>query len=85
LLHLLWAVTAPGTCGHPVEWHRRYLVVLPLPEGHHDRRGRGRDRGLRGPPPATDGSVTWDRGVGIARYANFAAATGLPLYSCDAY
>ena len=30
-------------------------------------------------------SLTWDRGVEMTRHADFTAATGIPVYFCDAY
>ena len=31
------------------------------------------------------GTLTWDRGVQMVRHADFTAATGIPVYFCDAY
>jgi IS30 family transposase len=30
-------------------------------------------------------SLTWDRGVEMTRHTDFTAATGIPVYFCDAY
>jgi len=36
-------------------------------------------------PPIMRRSLTWDRGVEMTRHADFTAATGIPVYFCDAY
>jgi IS30 family transposase len=39
----------------------------------------------RVPPAAADHApITWDRGVEMTRHAEFTAATGIPVYICDA-
>ena len=36
-------------------------------------------------PPTMRRSLTWDRGVEMTRHTDFTAATGIPVYFCDAY
>ena len=71
--------------GTLVERTSRYLVLLHLPDGG------GSDGVLAALTAAMDRlpaelrrSITWDRGIQMIRHTEFTAATGIPVFFCDA-
>lgn len=69
-----------------VERHSRYLLVLPLPGGAGSHSVVGALTESFNQLPATlRRSLTWDRGIEMTRHAAFTAASGIPVYFCDAY
>lgn len=68
-----------------VERHSRYLLVLPLRDATTATVVTAVIAAFQQLPPAMARSLTWDRGVEMTRHADLTAATGLPVYFCDAY
>jgi IS30 family transposase len=68
-----------------VERHSRYLLVLPLSDATTTTVVTAVTAAFHQLPPIMRRSLTWDRGVEMTRYAQFTAATGIPVYFCDAY
>lgn len=64
-----------------VERHSRYLLVLPLP----DARSSSVIAAFAHLPEGMARSLTWDRGIEMTRHQEFSAASGVPVYFCDAY
>jgi|SRR5215217_5195114 len=68
-----------------VERHSRYLLVLPLLDATTRTVVAALMTAFQQLPPTMRRSLTWDRGVEMTRHADFTAATGIPVYFCDAY
>jgi transposase, IS30 family len=68
-----------------VERHSRHLLVLPLLDATTRTVVAAVTAAFQQLPPTMRRSLTWDRGVEMARHAVFTAATGIPVYFCDAY
>ena len=68
-----------------VERHSRYLLVLPLLDATTRTVVAAVTAAFQQLPPTMRRSLTWDRGVEMARHADSTAATGIPVYFCDAY
>ena len=68
-----------------VERHSRYLLVLPLLDATTLTVVAAVTAAFQQLPPTMRRSLTWDRGVEMTRHADFTAATGIPVYFCDAY
>jgi IS30 family transposase len=68
-----------------VERHSRYLPVLPLSDATTTTVVAAVTAAFQQLPPTMRRSLTWDRGVEMTLHADFTAATGLPVYFCDAY
>lgn len=68
-----------------VERHSRYLLVLPLSDATTTTVVTAVAAAFHQLPPIMRRSLTWDRGVEMTRHAEFTAATGIPVYFCDAY
>jgi hypothetical protein len=70
-------------------------AAQPLPAGspaarrHDQHRGRRRHSSVPAAfqrlRPTMRRSLTWDRAVDMTQHADFTAATGIPVYFCDAY
>jgi len=68
-----------------VERHSRYLLVLPLLDATTRTVVAALMAAFQQLPPTMRRSLTWDRGVEMTRHTDFTAATGIPVYFCDAY
>jgi IS30 family transposase len=68
-----------------VERHSRYLRVLPLLDATTLTVVAAVTAAFQQLPPTMRRSLTWDRGVEMTRHTDFTAATGIPVYFCDAY
>jgi len=68
-----------------VERHSRYLIVLPVPNATTRTVVAAVTDCFLQLPEAMRGSLTWDRGVEMNRHHEFSAATGVPVFFCDAY
>jgi transposase, IS30 family len=68
-----------------VERHSRYLLVLPLIDATTTTVVSSLTAAFQQLPLMMRRSLTWDRGVEMTRHADFTAATGIPVYFCDAY
>jgi IS30 family transposase len=68
-----------------VERHSRYLLVLPLLDATTRTVVAALMAAFQQLPPTMRRSLTRDRGVEMTRHADFTAATGIPVYFCDAY
>ena len=67
-----------------VERHSSYLIVLPLTDATTTTVVPAVTAAVQQLPPLMRRSLTWDRGVGMTRHADFTTATCLPVYFCDA-
>ena len=68
-----------------LERHSRYLIVLPVPDATTRTVVSAVTTCFLHLPDAMSGTLTWDRGVELTRHHDFSAATGVPVYFCDAY
>jgi len=70
--------------GTLVERHSRYVMLLPLPDGHaaHLVRDRLAERILT-LPAGLRRSLTWDQGKEMAQHVQFTIDTGVQVYFCD--
>jgi transposase, IS30 family len=68
-----------------VERHSNYLLVLPLLDATTRTVVAALMAAFQQLPPTMRRSLTRDRGVEMTRHADFTAATGIPVYFCDAY
>ena len=68
-----------------VERRSRYLLVLPVRDATTATVVATVITACQQLPVGMARSLTWDRGVEMTRHADFTAATGLPVYFCDAY
>jgi IS30 family transposase len=68
-----------------VERHSRYLLVLPLLDATTSTVVAAVTAAFQRLPPTMRRSLTWDRAVEMTQHADFTAATGIPVYFCDAY
>jgi IS30 family transposase len=68
-----------------VERHSRYLLVLPLPDARSSSVTSALVAAFTQLPDGMARSLTWDRGIEMTRHQEFSAATGVPVYFCDAY
>jgi transposase, IS30 family len=68
-----------------VERHSRYLLVLPLLDATTRTVVAAVTAAFQQLRPTMRRSLTWDRGVEMTRHTDFTAATGIPVYFCDAY
>ena len=67
-----------------VERHSRYVMLIPLPNGHNaDVVADALSAKITELPERLRGSLTWDQGKEMARHARFTVATGVPVYFCD--
>ena len=68
-----------------MERHSRYLLVLPLLDATTRTVVAAVTAAFQQLRPTMRRSLTWDRGVEMTRHTDFTAATGIPVYFCDAY
>jgi transposase, IS30 family len=68
-----------------VERLSRYLLVLPVPDATSLTVTTAVSQALNQLPLVMRKSLTWDRGIEMTRHADVTAATGVPVYFCDAY
>jgi IS30 family transposase len=68
-----------------VERHSRYLLVLALSDAKSSTVVAALTAAFGDLPASMHGSLTWDRGIEMTRHAEFSAATGIPVFFCDAY
>ncbi len=68
-----------------VERHSRYLLVLPLPDARSSSVIAALVTAFKQLPQGMARTLTWDRGIEMTRHQEFSAATGVPVYFCDAY
>lgn len=68
-----------------VERLSRYLLVLPVPDATSVTVTTAVSEALNQLPSVMRKSLTWDRGIEMTRHAEVTAATGVPVYFCDAY
>ena len=68
-----------------MERHSRYLLVLPLLDATTLTVVAAVTAAFQQLRPTMRRSLTWDRGVEMTRHTDFTAATGIPVYFCDAY
>jgi IS30 family transposase len=72
--------------GTIVERTTGYLTLLPLPDGHDAASVADAITGRLGALPAWFAkTLTWDRGVELARHKQITAATGINVYFADPY
>jgi len=70
--------------GTLVERTTRYVLLLHLPHGHAAEHVRDALLATVATLPAhLLRSLTWDQGVEMGRHAEFATASGMPVYFCD--
>jgi IS30 family transposase len=68
-----------------VERLSRYLIVLPVPDATSPTVVTAVTNALLQLPETMRGTLTWDRGVEMTDHSQLTAATGMPVYFCDAY
>lgn len=69
-----------------VERHSGFLTLVHLPEGWAaDKVAVALAQEMGHLPPWFAKTLTWDRGVEMARHVDFAAATGIDVYFADPY
>lgn len=68
-----------------VERLSRYLLVLPVPDATSVIVTTAVSEALTQLPSVMRKSLTWARGIEMTRHAEVTAATGVPVYFCDAY
>jgi IS30 family transposase len=68
-----------------VERHSRYLLVLPLTDATSPRVVSAVTDAFAALPEQMRRSLTWDRGIEMTRHEDFTAASGIPVFFCDAY
>ena len=68
-----------------VERHSRYLLVLALPDARSSSVIAALVQAFRQLPEHMARTLTWDRGIEMTRHQESSAATGVPVYFCDAY
>jgi IS30 family transposase len=70
--------------GTLVERTTRYVMLLHLPNGHAAEHVHDALLATIGTLPAhLARSLTWDQGVEMGRHAEFAIASGIPVFFCD--
>jgi len=67
-----------------VERTSRFTVVLKLPGKDADSVNRALVKAFELLPSEMKKSLTWDRGMELAKHSDFTRATGMPVYFCDA-
>jgi IS30 family transposase len=81
---LLMGAANRSAIGTLVERTTRYVVLLPLPHGHAAEQVRDALlAAVAALPSHLVRSLTWDQGVEMGRHAEFATASGMPVYFCD--
>ncbi len=68
-----------------VERHSRYLLVLPLANAKAPTVAAALTAAFSELAAAMRRTLTWDRGIEMTRHRDFSAATGVPVFFCDAY
>ena len=66
-----------------VERASRFTVILKLRGKDADSVNSALVRAFNLIPSGMKKSLTWDRGMELARHADFTSATGIPVYFCD--
>jgi IS30 family transposase len=67
-----------------VERATRYMMLVPLPDGHHAEAVRdGLIATISTLPSHLRGSLTWDQGAEMARHKQFSMAPDMAVYFCD--
>jgi transposase, IS30 family len=67
-----------------VERHRRFVMLVELPNGHSaDVVADALARHITALPEQLRRSLTWDHGKEMAAHARFSVATDVPVYFCD--
>jgi IS30 family transposase len=70
--------------GTLVERTTRYVMLLHLPNGHAAEHVHDALLATIGTLPGhLARSLTWDQGVEMGRHAEFAIASGIPVFFCD--
>jgi IS30 family transposase len=67
-----------------VERKSRFTIILKLPGKDADSVNRALIGAFESFPSEIKKSLTWDRGMELAKHADFTGATGIPVYFCDA-
>ena len=67
-----------------VERASRFTVILKLRGKDADSVNRALVKAFELIPSKMKKSLTWDRGMELAKHADFTRATGIPVYFCDA-
>ena len=76
--------TANNAMATLVERHSRYVMLIPLPNGHTaDVVADALSVKITELPERLRGSLTWDQGKEMAHHARFTVDTGVPVYFCD--
>ncbi len=66
-----------------VDRKSRYTIILKLKGKDSVSVNEALTATFRALPPDLRKSLTWDRGMELARHAEFTASTGTPVYFCD--
>lgn len=66
-----------------VERTSRFTVILKLRGKDAESVNRALVRAFNEIPSGMKKSLTWDRGMELAKHADFTRATGIPVYFCD--
>jgi IS30 family transposase len=81
---LIFGAGTRHAIGTLVERHTRYVMLLHLPDGHSAERVRqAMTAKIQTLPAELVKTITWDRGVEMARHAAFSIDTGIDIYFCD--
>ena len=72
----VWAPAPPGTqIATLVERHSRFVMLVRLPTKESATVARALTRQVKKPPKALRRSLTWDRGLEMAKHQHFSLAS----------
>lgn len=66
-----------------VERHSRFVMLVKLPAKDTSTVVEALTKSMRKLPIQLKGSLTWDRGLELAKHASFTLATDMQVYFCD--
>ena len=66
-----------------VERSSRFTILVKMPSRDPVAVARALEKQIVKPPAHLRRSLTWDRGLEMARHADFTVATGVDVYFCD--
>jgi IS30 family transposase len=80
------SVASNSAVGTIVERQTGYLTLIPLPDGHRaDQVADAIVEHMSALPAWFAKTLTWDRGVELARHASITQRTGIKIYFADPY
>ena len=66
-----------------VERHSRFVMLIKVPSKETEAVVAALSQHVRKLPASLKGSLTWDRGLEMAKHKNFTVATNVQVYFCD--